>query len=105
MQILNLFEGLSPNLNDDIVDLWDEVIPRLTAYLEKQSVSCVFCVCFVFLGGWGMVGGRKVACITHATLPERPQASRLTASTVEQISSRMFGVVVRLHMLMRALYS
>ena len=54
MQILNLFEGLSPNLNDDIVDLWDEVIPRLTAYLEKQSVSCVLvCVLFFWVvGGW-----------------------------------------------------
>lgn len=35
--ILALFEGISPNLHEDIVDLWDEVIPRLTAYLEKQS--------------------------------------------------------------------
>jgi hypothetical protein len=39
LQILNLFEGISPNLHDDIVDLWDEVIPRLTAYLEKQSLD------------------------------------------------------------------
>ena len=30
LHILHLFEGISPNLHEDIVDLWDEVIPRLT---------------------------------------------------------------------------
>ena len=37
LQILYFFEGMSPNLHDDLVDLWDEVIPRLIAYLEKNS--------------------------------------------------------------------
>jgi hypothetical protein len=37
LHILNLFEHISPNLHDEIVDLWDEVIPKLTAYLESKS--------------------------------------------------------------------
>lgn len=37
LQILYFFEGISPNLHDDLIDLWDDVIPRLTAYLEKNS--------------------------------------------------------------------
>lgn len=28
---------MSNNLHDDIVDLWDDVIPKLIAYLEKNS--------------------------------------------------------------------
>eukprot|EP00041_Stephanoeca_diplocostata_P036701 m.1350360 g.1350360 ORF g.1350360 m.1350360 type:complete len:1108 (+) comp24920_c0_seq2:247-3570(+) len=35
--ILYLFEGISPNIHDDVVDLWDDVIPRLLAYLDKNS--------------------------------------------------------------------
>eukprot|EP00040_Diaphanoeca_grandis_P032327 m.195702 g.195702 ORF g.195702 m.195702 type:complete len:1632 (-) comp32581_c2_seq1:207-5102(-) len=39
LQILYFFEGMSPNLHDDLIDLWDEVIPKLIGYLEKNSKS------------------------------------------------------------------
>ena len=28
---------MSPNLHEDIVELWDEVVPRLMAHLEKHT--------------------------------------------------------------------
>eukprot|EP00039_Didymoeca_costata_P018820 m.335101 g.335101 ORF g.335101 m.335101 type:complete len:1638 (-) comp17516_c0_seq1:85-4998(-) len=39
LHILYLFEGMSPNIHEEIVDLWDDVIPRLTAYLEKHAAD------------------------------------------------------------------
>ncbi|XP_061166579.1 maestro heat-like repeat-containing protein family member 1 isoform X3 [Saccostrea echinata] len=37
IHVLQLMKGMSPNLNDNLVELWDTVIPKLTQYLEDAS--------------------------------------------------------------------
>nr|XP_022339324.1 maestro heat-like repeat-containing protein family member 1 isoform X2 [Crassostrea virginica] len=37
MHVLLLMKGLSPNLHESLVELWDTVIPKLTQYLEDAS--------------------------------------------------------------------
>ena len=40
--MLNLMKDLSPNLHDDLIQLWDTVIPKLIQYLEgKFSFKCL----------------------------------------------------------------
>ncbi|XP_012944683.1 maestro heat-like repeat-containing protein family member 1 isoform X2 [Aplysia californica] len=39
IHVLNLMKGLSPNLHDGIVGLWDAVIPKLISYLDDSSDS------------------------------------------------------------------
>ena len=34
--VLNLMKDLSPNLHDDLIQLWDTVIPKLIQYLEGE---------------------------------------------------------------------
>jgi hypothetical protein len=36
VHVLNLMKGLSPNLHDNLVELWDTVIPKLVQYLEGK---------------------------------------------------------------------
>ena len=36
IHVLTLMQGLSPNLNENIVELWDTVIPKLVQYLEGR---------------------------------------------------------------------
>lgn len=37
VHVLNLMKGLSPNLHDNLVELWDTVIPKLVQYLEDPD--------------------------------------------------------------------
>ncbi|XP_062585082.1 maestro heat-like repeat-containing protein family member 1 [Saccostrea cucullata] len=37
IHVLQLMKGMSPNLNDNLVELWDTVIPKLTQYLEDAG--------------------------------------------------------------------
>lgn len=37
VHVLNLMKGLSPNLHDGLVELWDTVIPKLVQYLEDPE--------------------------------------------------------------------
>lgn len=37
VHILNFLESNSANIHEDIVDLWDDVIPKLVAYIEKNT--------------------------------------------------------------------
>jgi len=37
VHVLNLMKGLSPNLHENLVELWDIVIPKLVQYLEGTS--------------------------------------------------------------------
>ena len=37
IHILNLMKGLSPNLHENIVDLWDTIIPKLVEYLDGKG--------------------------------------------------------------------
>ena len=34
LHVLKLMQGLSPNLHENIVGMWDTVIPKLIQYLE-----------------------------------------------------------------------
>ena len=34
LYVLSLMRGMSPNLSESLVDLWDTVIPKLQQYLE-----------------------------------------------------------------------
>ena len=36
IHVLNVMKGLSPNLHESIVGLWDAVIPKLISYLEGE---------------------------------------------------------------------
>ena len=36
LHVLGAMKGLSPNLHENLVDIWDQVIPKLTQYLEGE---------------------------------------------------------------------
>ena len=38
LHVLNLMKDTGPILNEDLVELWDAVIPKLTQYLEGLAL-------------------------------------------------------------------
>lgn len=46
IHVLTLMQGLVPNLNDQLVELWDTVIPKLVQYLEGLCYFAI--VIFIF---------------------------------------------------------
>ena len=41
--VLNCMKAVVPNLHEDLVDLWDAVIPKLLSYLSGMCVVCMCC--------------------------------------------------------------
>ena len=39
IQILSLMKVMSGNLKEEVVDLWDEVIPKLITYIEANEAD------------------------------------------------------------------
>ncbi len=39
IQILSLMKVMSGNLKEEVVDLWDEVIPKLITYMEANEAD------------------------------------------------------------------
>ena len=42
--VLNCMKAVVPNLHEDLVDLWDAVIPKLLSYLSGMSIVCTCCL-------------------------------------------------------------
>ena len=40
--VLSAMKALSPNLREELVELWDAVIPKLLAYLSGEPVRLPF---------------------------------------------------------------
>lgn len=40
--VLNCMKAVVPNLHEDLVDLWDAVIPKLLSYLSGMCIACIY---------------------------------------------------------------
>lgn len=43
IHVLNLLMALGPNLHENVVDLWDAIIPKLTEFLEGHHTCIALC--------------------------------------------------------------